>query len=565
MFHCRNLVLTIILTLLAGETLGFWYWPFTVNNAVQEPILETTESEYDEYANSSVKRIAIIGAGAAGSSSAYHLQKYASESDVAINVTVIERSSYIGGRSTTVNAYGNVLEPVELGASIFVEVNTILNNASREFGLSAQSSRSDVEDIMGIWNGEKFVYTQADSDWKYWDIVKLFWKYGLAPYKTQRLMKTVVGSFLKLYERPFFPFRSLSDRVEELGLQTVTSVTGEQYLTANGISSSFATDIIQASTRVNYGQNLNFIHGLETMVCMAIEGAMQIQGGNWQIFDSMVKASNSTVLLNHTVTEITKSNDRYRIKTTTKDATGLSHTHDEPFDTIILAAPLQYTDIKLPSDLLTHTPDTIPYVTLHVTLFTSPHALNPVFFGLPAGSSSMPNTILTTLPPNTVPTDFEKPVGPAGFFSISTLRKVINPETLEWEYLYKVFSPSALTSEFLSGILGAAVPEDLSTISSVANNTITWYYPHVWHSYPYELPRVTFEEIELAQGFYYTSGIESFISTMETSALMGKNVARLVVDDYLVAMEPKEEGMSADQIVEAPTPKAEPAPQVEDL
>ena len=61
MFHCRNLVLTIILTLLAGETLGFWYWPFTVNNAVHEPILETTEPEYDEYANSSVKRIAIIG------------------------------------------------------------------------------------------------------------------------------------------------------------------------------------------------------------------------------------------------------------------------------------------------------------------------------------------------------------------------------------------------------------------------------------------------------------------------------------------------------------------------
>jgi prenylcysteine oxidase/farnesylcysteine lyase len=27
--------------------------------------------------------------------------------------------------------------------------------------------------------------------------------------------------------------------------------------------------------------------------------------------------------------------------------------------------------------------------------------------------------------------------------------------------------------------------------------------------------------------------MESFISTMETSALMGKNVARLVVDDYL--------------------------------
>lgn len=79
---------------------------------------------------------------------------------------------------------------------------------------------------------------------------------------------------------------------------------------------------------------------------------------------------------------------------------------------------------------------------------------------------------------------------------------------------------------------------------------------------------MTFEEIELAPGIFYTSGIESFISTMETSALMGKNVARLVVDDYLAALEPKEEmeeGTSADHIVEAPTPEAEPAPQVEEL
>jgi len=43
---------------------------------------------------------------------------------------------------------------------------------------------------------------------------------------------------------------------------------------------------------------------------------------------------------------------------------------------------------------------------------------------------------------------------------------------------------------------------------------------------------VTFEDLELATGFYYTSGIESFISTMETSALMGMNVAQLIVDDF---------------------------------
>ncbi len=76
------------------------------------------------------------------------------------------------------------------------------------------------------------------------------------------------------------------------------------------------------------------------------------------------------------------------------------------------------------------------------------------------------------------------------------------------------------------------MPEDLSTLVDFPTDEITWYLPHMFHSYPYELPRVTFEELELARGLYYTSGIESFISTMETSALMGRNVAQLVLDDY---------------------------------
>lgn len=70
-----------------------------------------------------------------------------------------------------------------------------------------------------------------------------------------------------------------------------------------------------------------------------------------------------------------------------------------------------------------------------------------------------------------------------------------------------------------------------------SGNVVSWYYHHVWKSYPFEYPRVTFEELELARGFYYTSGIESFISTMETSALMGMNVAQLVIDDFLQVVE----------------------------
>jgi prenylcysteine oxidase/farnesylcysteine lyase len=241
------------------------------------------------------------------------------------------------------------------------------------------------------------------------------------------------------------------------------------------------------------------------------------------------------------VTAISETKGQYNIKTSAKDSdSGLLRTAEEPFDHVIVAAPLQFSNIEIETDLFKHVPDEIPYVTLHVTLFTSPRTLNPAFFNL-APDAEVPSTILTTLPPNESPVDPEDGVGPAGFFSISTLRTVINPKTLEKENLYKIFSPRKVTTEFLSELLASPIPEVLSTINIDSGDAITWFYPHVWHSYPFEYPRVTFEEIELARWFYYTSGIESFISTMETSSLMGKNVARLIVDDYIRVLEEEEE------------------------
>lgn len=355
------------------------------------------------------------------------------------------------------HAYDDPLSPVELGASIFVEVNSILKNSSEAFGLNSSNSHNEEAEILGIWNGQKFVYTQKEGGWAWWDIAKLIWKYGWAPVRTNNLMKKTVGKFRKLYEYPFFPFRSLSDRALDLDLTSVTSMTGEQLLAVNNIGAPFSTEIIQASTRVNYGQNLNLIHGLETMVCMAIEGAMSIKGGNWQIFDGMLKASNATVMLNTTADAITKQKGKYIVKTLAKDALsvgGIVPYNEESFDTVVLAAPLQYSDIKLEKDLLKHIPDEIPYVKLHVTLFTSPNPLNGAYFNL-TSDAEVPTTILTTLPPDEVPETPEKGAGSTGFFSISTLRTVINPKTLQKEYLYKIFSPEKITAEFLSNILGA--------------------------------------------------------------------------------------------------------------
>lgn len=458
-----------------------------------------------------------IGAGSGGASAAYYINKFKDPCS-RINVTVYERSDYVGGRSTTVDVFGNPAEPVELGASIFVKVNRNLVSAVEELGLEIiDYSSSKVEDTpkaLGVWNGDKFVFVQSQASYSWWNIVKLFWKYGMNPYRTQTLMKNTTGQFLKMYDPPYFPFSDLSQTVFNLGLTASTSSTGEQFLLANNIQPPFSTDIIQASTRVNYAQNLGQIHGLETMVCMATDGAMSVESGNWRIFAGMLEASGANVLLNTSVTSIShdvKSNTYALASTSTLTSSKL-----DTYDTIILSTPLQFANLTLPPSITP--PPPIPYVSLHVTLFTSPHLLSPSLFNLPA-TSTVPTTILTTT------NDSHSPNPP--FFSISTLRSVTNPSTNppRLEYLYKIFSPGPISPSFLSQLLG---------LSSASNDDITWLYEKLWHSYPYLPPRVTFEDVQLdAEGnMWYTSGIESFISTMETSSLMGMNVARLVVDGW---------------------------------
>ncbi|KAJ5601768.1 hypothetical protein N7510_011302 [Penicillium lagena] len=495
---------------------------FTLSNATDQP---------------PSKRVAVIGAGAGGSFTAYELRKQADAAGISVNITVFERNPYIGGRSTTVNAFNDPAHPIELGASIFVQVNANLVNASRDLGLNMRSADyarpRESSDSIGIWDGESFVFALKDAS-SWWNIAKLVWRYGLAPLKTQRLVKKVVGAFLRLYEEPLFPFDSLSEVAEMVGLLDATSTTGEHFLGVNGISELFAREIIQASTRVNYGQNLVLIHGLESMVCMATDGAVAVEGGNWRIFDGALKAAGAAVRVNTSVTAIQRDDDKGIVQVTSSSSTsGMSHT--EQFDEVVIAAPFQYSDISV-SPSLPHPPDEIPFVNLYVTLFASPHRISPQFFGLDDPNAQVPETILTTLPKGNSTSGFgSEGAGPAGFWSISTLRKVTRSIRLENggeeqqdHYVYKIFSPERPTAEFIAQILGLERTDLQDTIADLPKTDISWFHEKFWNPYPLLYPRVTYEEPRLAPRVWYTGGIESFISTMETSALMGRNVATLM-------------------------------------
>ncbi|ODA75912.1 hypothetical protein RJ55_08553 [Drechmeria coniospora] len=493
------------------------------------------------------KNVAIIGAGAAGASAAYHLQRYADEEGLAINITILERSGHIGGRTVTVPVFEDPALPIELGASIFVTVNHILYNATKAFDLPlTEMSASASGDITAIWDGDSFVFESTKGSKWWWDAGKLWWRYGLAPYRALKLVKSVVDTFLKLYDEPNFPFRSLTQRVFELDLHKATAVTGSQFLAKHDLNGEFAREIIQAATRVNYASNLDYIHGLEAMVSFATEGAVAVAGGNWQIFDAMVRRSGAALHRNTSVTGITLAKGTAQLGKGRKyiiSARDSAHPSDKDgkplptvFDNVIIASPWQFSNIDAAEGIIKHGIDPVPYTKLHVTLFTSPFKLHAEYFNLKPGAKA-PSNVYTTLGKGEEPKRGADGVGKMGFYSISTLRSVVNPKTKKVEFVYKIFSAEAVTAAFLSDLLGTPVPNTFVTSltdgsSSTAVQPISWYHPHWFFSYPVELPRVTFQDPIVGQGIYYTSGIESFISTMETSALMGMNVARLIADDF---------------------------------
>ena len=152
-----------------------------------------------------------------------------------MNITVFEKAASVGGRARIVHVFDNPAEPVELGASIFVEANHILWNATRDFNLTKRDPDYDENGILAVWDGEQLIFQQSYQSWNWWNLAKLFWKYGLAPYRTQKLVEQTAAKFMNLYQEPNFPFRSLTTRAYELGLTNITGQTGEQYLSQNKV------------------------------------------------------------------------------------------------------------------------------------------------------------------------------------------------------------------------------------------------------------------------------------------------------------------------------------------
>lgn len=168
--------------------------------------------------HSQTRKVAIIGAGPSGTSAAYFLKRaqdqlvFANSSDN-IDITIYERETRIGGRTAVTYPYDDDSQnPIELGASIFADVNLNLRRAVKEFQLET-GAHTGLSGQMGIWDGQQFLFEGDQSSW--WTSAKFFLRYGYSAITTEGIVKKQLSYFAGLYNPSFLHARSSAVSEEE--------------------------------------------------------------------------------------------------------------------------------------------------------------------------------------------------------------------------------------------------------------------------------------------------------------------------------------------------------------
>lgn len=552
----------------------FWASIPRQGNYVDSPASHITDPPRSSVGQT--RRVAIIGAGPSGTSAAYflkHAQDLLASSDTSsdtIDVTIYERNTRIGGRTAITHPYDNsTLDPVELGASIFAEVNLNLRRAVKDFSLET-GAHAGMSGQSGIWDGQQFLFEGDQSSW--WTSAKFFLRYGYSGITTENIVKKQLAYFAGLYKPSFlhsrkgakqevtasgYPWTSIEELVDAVNASALVRTTGMQFFKDKRVSELFIEEMVEAATRVNYAQDTDMIHGFGALVSLAASGATGVKEGNYRIFEEFARRSRARVLtgVEGEVTGIVRYNSvAHRRGDKTNDSRkkpenkvqwyiGTKSGEGEVYDAVIIATPWHNADITL-----LNTPERVkgkPFVHLHVTLLTTSRpSPNPEYFGL-GSQDAVPTTILTSdesvrrasekkkptddngnkpapgdpgsEPPLQAHKQLKKPI--LDFYSLNYLRSV-EPQTnsKDKEYVVKIFSAAPMSDSLLDRLFG------LSTIS--------WIKRHEWDSYPLLTPTDRFPRIEVDEGLYYSNAMESLVSTMETSTVAAKNTVGLLLKKW---------------------------------
>ena len=315
---------------------------------------------------------------------------------------------------------------------------------------------------------------------------------------------------------------SIPEDIENLGLTAELKSDAWSFF-QNLTSPEFTREIVQAITRASFGQNLATMHGLAALAALnPAPGDSVINGGNHKLIERLIKLSDVDLHLKSTVTKVQTSPVRkYRLTVETP-----SHHHEQSsfsneeadYDVIIIAAPLQMANIEFDIDIQIAASSPRPYVSRYVTHFTSANPLSLAYFNLTTGAS-LPSKIYTT-------TSTNLPSPP--FFSIEHLLASFGLDgcITQTENLYRIITASPLLGSTILKLLGQD-PE-----IALEDAGVQWVHRKEWkHAFLEYDGSVMLDNIETADGIFYTGFVDEVVSSLEMSCRMGRRAADLLYNE----------------------------------
>lgn len=409
-----------------------------------------------------IPKVAIIGAGIAGASAAYHLRESYAYKD--IDITINEANDQVGGEIKSASfhdgKYG--VQQVELGARSFFADDQCVQSLVDETGLRKRlSTRPSFHGSLGVWNGTDFLIRDDDDlfpktsiDWARYER-----RYGCSV----QTLRNWVSEELPLYRRSIgryrhtrqslgrwrYAERTFADDMRVEGLSIELDSTASTFL-SNLTSPDFAKDIVEPITREWSGQNLAEMSSLAVLVALnPIATNSMGNGNNLELVKRLLKLSEVDLRLHSTVTKILKSPVRtYHL---ISDTGGQYIDNEEAdYDAVIIATPLQVANVELDIDSNVASADSYSYlgseVPRHVTHFTCPDFLSPAYFNV-ASRSFIPRKIYTTQASNN------------GYPPVLSIEHAIadlglDGCMLQGEDMFRVETTSPLTNTSILGLLG---------------------------------------------------------------------------------------------------------------
>ena len=302
------------------------------------------DANTSDFSHENLKKVAIIGSGAGGSSCAYFLRKLGGEE---IDIEIFEREQDIGGRVKSVEFANEIFEA---GGGVYHDSNLIFSNLMKEANLKPLYS-PPIERQLGIWNGNEFTFLLPQNSLL--QKIAGLYRYSLAPLWVSQEGQRILNNFLNIYKLlEEGPFESVEELVKAIKLKELTELSLRDYLFANNFCNydsflekgRYCDEIVTGFTRVNYGQSmdLNALVGMIAYVGSDSEHVFAVEGGNSQVLRFALSKSNSKLNLNAQVTKIVKEeNNKFTIHFTN----GQTLDTRSGFDQVVIAAPLEFANI----------------------------------------------------------------------------------------------------------------------------------------------------------------------------------------------------------------------------